>query len=75
VHIHQKGNDNDCILESNTLEENVNIPQLRSVAPTSQHRGSTEAVQIRDKGLFCPGGSVPWQMCITMYNLSLLIFT
>lgn len=37
------------ILENNFLEENVNIPQLRSLAPTSHHRGNIEAVQIRDK--------------------------
>lgn len=63
-YIRQRGNDNDSILENNFLEENVHIPQLRSLAPTSHHRGSIEAVEIRDKlkdYLISPVGSVPWQ--------------
>lgn len=63
-YIRQRGNDNDSILENNFLEENVHIPQLRSLAPTSHHRGSIEAVEIRDKlndYFISPVGSVPWQ--------------
>lgn len=64
LHNYIRQNEGDGILEKNFLEENRSVNDLPSLIPTSVHRGSAEAMKMRDtlKNYFIsPVGCVPWQ--------------